>query len=360
VPKSDGAPGQPITFTSDNGTAIIDGSTQPWTAGSNQNPGMIQLRHPYITIRGLSVVNSLNTGIVLGADNLTVDSCTVSDTQRHAISTDTRFQLSAPGIGSMIHNITIENNSVDHAVLKGAGYGQAISLIADGFAVLNNTVHDNLTEGIDIWLGARHGEVAGNTVYDNVAAGIYVDGASYVRIDGNQAYGNASGIGVSSENVNYSTHDIWVYNNVIHDNSNSGIFIWDSTTNPGYAGSQNVLIINNTLVNNKTSIYLAGDSNTAEIMNNLSYTTGYNVFNSATHSTFLIHNNVWLTSLVGFVSASTGDYQLTASSPAIGQGAPIPSFSDDLGDTYLIAADFLGNNRVVNGRVDAGAYEFQG
>jgi parallel beta-helix repeat protein len=360
VSRMDGAAGQPITLTSYNGTAVIDGSTQTWTPGSNQNQGLIQLRNPYYTVEGLTVLNSPNSGIVLGANNLTVDGSTVGETQRHGINTDTTFQPLAPGNGTLLRNITVTNDTVYHAVLKGQGYGQAVSIGADGFQVGGSTVHDNATEGIDIWLGARHGEVAGNTVYGNANVGIYVDGASYVRIDRNTAYDNQGGIGVSSENPNYSTSSIWVYNNVAHDNSQTGISIWDSDTNPGHAGSQNVLIANNTLVNNPTSIYLHGSGNTAEIMNNLSYTTGYNVYNSAVSSTFNIHNNVWLADLNGFVSPTTGDYRLTATSPAINQGAPIPSFADDLGNTYTVTTDFLGLNRVVGGAPDAGAYEYQG
>ncbi len=360
VSRMDGAAGQPITLTSYNGTAVIDGNTQTWTPGSNQNQGLIQLRNPYYTVAGLTVLHSPNSGIVLGASNLTVDGCTVAETQRHGINTDTTYQPQSPGNGTLLHNITVINNTVYHAVLKGKGYGQAVSISADGFQVSNNTVHDNSTEGIDIWLGARHGEVAGNTLYGNVNAGLYVDGASYVRIDRNTAYDNQGGITVSSENPNYSTAYIWVYNNVAYNNTATGLSIWDSDTNPGHAGSQNVLLTNNTLVNNPTSIYLHGSSNTAEIMNNLSYTTGYNVFNSAVNSTFNLHNNVWLTDLSGFVSPSTGDFRLNATSPAINQGATIPTFSDDLGNTYTVTTDFLGQNRVVCGAPDAGAYEYQG
>jgi parallel beta-helix repeat protein len=360
LPQCDGAQGQGITFTSYNGPVVIDGSTQTWVPGSNQNQGLVELRHPYLTIDGLTITNSPDTGIVLGANDLTVEGCTVSNTQRHGISTDTKFQAVSPGTGTVLQNITLENNTVSNVVLKGQGAGQAISLCADGFLVSGTTVEDSMTEGIDIWLGARHGEVTGNTVLGNHSTGIYVDGAAYIRIDANTVYNNGAGIGVSSENPNYATHDIWVFNNVVHDNAGAGIYLWDSPTNPGFHGSQNVLITNNTLVNNKTSIYLAGDGNTAQIMNNLCYTTGKQLFNVATKSTFSIHNNVYLADLSGFVSAATFNYQLLPTSPAIDQGAPIPTFSDDLGNIFTVATDFAGQSRVVNGLPDAGAFEYQG
>jgi parallel beta-helix repeat protein len=357
VTNVSGAAGQLITLTSYNGTVAVDGSTQTWTPGGDQNLGVIELRNPYYTVQGIEVINSKDTGIVLGANHLTITNSTVAETDRHAISTDTQFQT-ASGLGFMLNDITITNNLVYDAVLLGHGYGQAISLIADGFRVSGNTVRNNVTEGIDIWLGAKHGEVDHNVVYSNGAAGIYMDGAAYLRIDDNRVYSNPRGIGVSSENPNYSTHDIWVYNNLSYNNTGSGIFIWDSPTNPGFHGSQNVLIANNTLVNNSTAIVLQGDSNTAEIMNNLGYSTGTQIDDTSTNSTYNIHNNVWLTSLTGFVSPSTANYQLTSTSPAINQGAPLPLLQDDLGDSFVISTDFLGLNRNVNG-VDAGAYEYQ-
>ncbi len=356
-----GAPGQVITLTSYNGTAIVDGSNLNWTPGANQNIGVIELRQPYYKLEGIEVLHSPDTGIVLGASHLTIDSSTIAETQRHAISTDTKYQLVSPGKGFMIGDITLTNNNVYHAVIKGQGYGQAISLIADGFTVDNNVVHNNYTEGIDIWLGSRHGEVAGNNVYSNQKTGIYVDGASYLRIDRNQVYDGAKdGIGVSSENPNYSTHDIWVYNNVVHDNAAAGLSIWDSSTNPGYHGSQNVLLADNTLDRNHTNIYLAGDSNTAQIMNNLGYTTGKELYNSATNSSFNIHNNVWQSNENGFVSAGTNDFHLNSSSPAINQGSPLPVLQDDLGNTFIISTDYDGKPRVIGLNPDAGAYEYQG
>jgi parallel beta-helix repeat protein len=253
----------------------------------------------------------------------------------------------------------VTNNSVHDAVLLGRGYGQAISLIADGFVVSDNTVFNNVTEGIDMWLGAKHGEVSRNTVYGNGAAGIYVDGSSYVRVAGNRVYGNARGIGVASEDVNYATHDVWVYNNVAYDNAGAGVFVWDSSSNPGYHGSQNVVLANNTLVNNQIGVYLAGDANTATILNNLGYNNKSNIYDSSTGSSYSFSANLWVKSPSVFVSPATGDFRLTTSSPAIDAGVSIPSFSDDLGNVYTVLVDLLGASRTVNGRTDVGAYEYQ-
>jgi parallel beta-helix repeat protein len=357
-----GASGQEIVLTSYNGTATIDGSNLSWTAGSNQNQGLVELRHSYVKLNQLRIVNSKNTGIVLDADNLTIESCQVGETQRHAVSTDTKRQTNYTYVGvagTMIKNILLKNNTIYRAVLKGQGYGQAVSLIADGFVVSGNTVRDNLTEGIDIWLGAKHGEVVDNVLYGNSKPGIYIDGASYIRVHRNRIFNNLKGIGVTSEDVNYSTSYVWVYNNLVYDNTDSGLFVWDNTTYPGYLGSQNILLTNNTLVNNKISVYLGGAGNSAEIMNNVGYATGSSVYNSSTNSTYNFHNNVWLTSMTGFVNPSTKDFRLTSSSSAVNAGSAIPILFDDLGNVFPVDTDFDVLTRTVGSAIDAGAYEYR-
>jgi parallel beta-helix repeat protein len=353
-----GSPDQPIVITSYNGVATIDGSQLPWTLGSNQNQGLLELRHSFITLRNLRIVNSKNTGVVLAGDDLTIQDCEISDTQRHGISTDTSRQTNYPGsTGTMIRNIVIRGNTVYRSVLKGLGFGQAISLIADGFLVEGNTVRNNTTEGIDIWLGAKHGEVTGNHVYQNARPGIYVDGASYVRIHRNRIHDNSKGIGVSSEDIHYSTSYVWVYNNLVYDHADAGLFIWDSASSPGYPGSQNVLLANNTVVNNKLSVYLSGPNNTAEIMNNLGYSSAAGLYNSSTGSSFNIHNNVWLSSLIGFVDPAAKDFHLLSSSPAVDAGSLLPLLFDDLGNQFLINTDYDLLSRSAGAATDAGAFE---
>lgn len=358
VTKAGGLAGQEIVFRSFDGTAVVDGSTQGWSPGGNQNQGLFELRHPFVRLVGLKVVNSKNTGILLDADGLTVDGCEVAGTQRHGISTHTSRQTNYPGLaGTMIRDVTLRGNVVWRAAL--AGNAQAVSLIADGFVVSGNTVRDNPKEGIDIWLGAKHGEVTGNTVHGNSAPGIYVDGASYVRVHGNRVFNNSKGIGVSSEDANYPTRDVWVYNNVVYDNRGAGCFVWDDGSDPGYKGSQDVLIAHNTLVGNSPSVYLSGENNSAEIVNNLGFTTGASVYSSAVDSSFNTHHNVWLRSLAGFADAANKDFRLTASSAALDRGGPVPYFYDDLGNAFTVATDFDGQPRVAGPAPDAGAFEYR-
>ena len=137
--------------------------------------------------------------------------------------------------------------------------------------------------------------MTGNTVYGNDAAGIYVDGAAYVKIDGNLVYRNRAGIECHPRMPIMTPTDIWVFNNLVYDNRDAGLLlVWDDRRRTGYAGVQRVLIAFNTLVDNKYSIYLAGEKNSAEIMNNLGYATDGSIHNSSQRSFVVAEGNVWL------------------------------------------------------------------
>lgn len=361
ITKTAGTAVAPIIFRS-SGDVTIDGSEIPQAKDGSgkpdQNAGLFELRTPYIRLGKINIAHSKNSGIVIGADHAVVDGSEISDIQQHAISTDTRFQ--SVNNRPLLSQITLRNNVIRRATLLGNGFGQAISLIADGFVVTNNDVSTSGDIGIDIWLGATHGEVSKNTVHANVSSGIYLDGVSYVRVFGNKVFGNGKGIGVTSESTKYSCHDNWVYNNLVYDNTGAGLYIWDNVATPGFAGSQNILLANNTLVNNKTTIYLHGKSNSASILNNLGYNTTnsmyLDIYNDSTQSTYSIQGNVWLRSLLGFVSASLRDFHLALGSPAIGAGVALPMLKDNIGGTFGITLDYDDHPRVV-GKIDAGAYE---
>ena len=78
-----GAPGAEITIKSPAGAAVIDGSALNWVPASDQNRAVIELHHPFIRLVGLTVRNTKNAGILVDADDLTVEDCVISDTQLH-------------------------------------------------------------------------------------------------------------------------------------------------------------------------------------------------------------------------------------------------------------------------------------
>ncbi len=354
VTRTAGAPGHEIVFASldASGSAVIDGSRLPWSAGSDQNQGVVELRHPHVKLSGLAIVNSKNTGIVLDADHLTVEACDVSRTQRHAISTDTGRQAAAGG--SLIRNLAIRGNRIHEATLLGNGFGQPISIIADEFEIAANELFDNREIAIDVWLGARHGTVRDNIVHDNAGqTAIYVDGASYVRISGNRIYRNKNGIGVSSEDGRYPTHHIWVHDNVVYDNTGPGCFMWDRDV-----GAQDVLFAHNTLVRNGRAFRFAGRGNSARVIANLVAASGDPPLEDASQgSAIAMGGNVWLDAVTGFVGPERGDFRLTADSPAIGRGTILDRIEDDLGRRLDLSKDAAGQDRTPETHPDAGAFE---
>lgn len=353
ITQTGGTPGHPITFRSSGGEAVIDGSKLPWKVGGDQNQGLIELRHPHVRLVGLTIMQSKNSGIILDADHLTVQDCDISMIQRHGISTATGRQTAADG--SMIRDILLEGNDVHRTVLKGSGFGQAISLIADGFVIRGNRVHHNQREGIDVWLGSRHGEVVGNEVHDNLAPGIYVDGAAFLRIHRNRIYANSNGgIGVSSEDPRYRTSDVWVYNNLIFDHpKGDGCFVWDPDT-----GAENVIFAHNTLVGNKTSFAFSGRGNTVEVINNLGHSaTGTDTADWSVGSQIRLQNNAWINTTRGFVDARNQDFRLKAHSPGIDTGILMSAFEDDRGGVFRIDGDFEAQSRPRGKGPDLGAFE---
>lgn len=356
--KVAGAAGQPVTFKGNGGVAVIDGSKYVWSSKS-LNYGLFEVHHNHTNLDGLKIVNSATSGIIFNADHTVVQNCEVAQIQNHGISNRTNRK---PDLGyTLIKNITVRNCNIHDVVLSRTGQG--ISMAADGFLISGNDVSGTGDIGIDVWTGATRGEVVDNVVHDNPGdgasnIGIYVDGATYVRIHRNKVFRNGKGIFVTSEDPNYVTHDIQVYNNVVYDHPNgAALGVWDDTFDK--AGSQKVLFANNTAVGNRNTFYLGGSGNQAVILNNLGYSTSGAVSNSSSSSTYDIRNNVWLTSATGFVSASGKDFRLTSSSTAINRGTAIPTFVDGLGNTLAVLSDFLRLARTAGSAPDAGAYEYQ-
>jgi hypothetical protein len=357
-----GLEGQPVLFRNYGTESVtLDGSrlTAESDAGREQNRGVFELRHQWNVLQGLTIRNSPYSGVVLGASNLVVERNTITDTRRHAISTDTRYQ--SVNTAGMIRNATISRNTVARAPKRGLGYGQAISLIADGFVVDGNHVYDCYTEGIDVWLGAKNGVVTRNHVHHNVRTGIYLDGVTNVDVWGNRVHDNGvwtngtvpgetngHGIGVASENAKYATRNVRVFNNLAYRNKKTGIFVWDSASNPGYRGSQDVLIAYNTVVQNTQSAFYLKDgiSNTGEVVSNL-----YDG-SSPWSADMDVHGNIRLLDLNTFADASRADFHLTSLSPAINSSVPFrfPAFS-----TRPVTTDFDGVARTAP--ADAGAFQ---
>jgi hypothetical protein len=284
-----------------------------------------------------------------------------------------------------------------------------------GFEITGNYVHDVNNIGIDFiggetdihaTRGARNGLCAENRVErarssygGGFAAGIYVDGGCNIIIERNSVTECDMGIEAGAENSGWNTTNITIRSNLLFNNDKVGIVFG------GYDGSAGRVrlcsVLNNTLVRNNRLGITGGDfhgeciiqyaaNNSVE--NNIVFVDergdkralseetssgnsnnqfDYNVYYCSTGSGSVQFQ--WKgTSYTGFTAytnaVATGDqdssdidpllenlaesdFHLTSGSPAIDSGNPayLPGGS---------VTDYEGNPRVIDNRVDIGAYEY--
>ena len=365
-----GLSGKEILWQAYNGVATIDGSSGISQAANHESLGLIQITHAYNRFKSIVVTGAPNTGIVIDADNITIDGCTASLCQQHGIGTAATRATANGGVlpvNTVVMNCTANNNG-----LANNG-GRGIRIIGDQFTITKNTCHHNWSTGILMGLGSKHGACFANDCYQNGNlnnvpqsrdGSIYIDGAKYIRIYGNACHGEHDGIGISSETAGYATDSIWVYNNVIHDNNNDGIFIFEPNPSTNNLGSINIKIFNNTIYNVNTGIYLNANAfGSGDVFNNLLHGTLQGLKQETTDtSIYSIHGNVTLTTTQAastFVSVANRDLHLSiADTLAKDKGGPIPTLKDDLGNTFNITTDYDGAARVFNSVPDVGAYEY--
>src|SRR6266550_856381 len=294
--------------------------------------------------------------------------------------------------------ITIAGNHVSYSGQPVSGYqktGIALSNTTDSL-VSGNTAHHNTYAGIELKGGSTRDEVRNNVTFNNAqqfqraAPGIRLYAAPGNIVDGNVSHHNED----SGIEAYPGSNNTLIYNNVTFNNGDHGI---DDLTCTGQR------IIANTAYKNVTAgINVEGNSTGATLANNISVDNGIKsprthsdirIENGSTAGTTMDYDLVYLTvpdtiliwsstsysSLAAFrsasgqeahgiqadprwVSPSTGDFHLTAGSPAID--------SANSGASGQPSADFDGNSRVddpgtqntgVGPRPydDRGAYEFQ-
>ena len=340
------------------------------------------------------------------------------------------FGISAYGTETTaINGLVISGNTV-YGLKTGNSETVNVDGNVTNFTITNNTIHDNDNIGIDAIGGegvgpsgydyARYGEISGNTVYnisaiDNAgegdqydADGIYCDTCAYVVIERNLVHNCDLNIEVASEHSGKYSQYVTVRDNVVYNANSVGISIGGYASNVG--GSQYVTIANNTLFEDDTQNTGSGElqvqyyatNNVFE--NNLVYATSQGLFinnytnseaNPVTADYNLYYSSVssssaqfiWdgasengfssYQSTTGqeshsqyanplFLSSTTLNLQVQASSPAINAGSTLSSLicSNTTGETgdywgcpLVGTLDFLGNPREPGSNIDIGAYE---
>jgi hypothetical protein len=125
--------------------------------------------------------------------------------------------------------------------------------ITDNFIVSNNHVHHGWMEGIDAKNGSSNGKIYGNHVHNQLRLGIYVDSwnkhTHNIDVYQNLVHDNyANGFAVASERAGL-IENIRIFNNISYHNAGQGITL--AGWNGGWQHPmKNIQIINNTICYN--------------------------------------------------------------------------------------------------------------
>ena len=274
----------PITLTNyAGGTVILDGTS---TAGGTQGAMISISSKSHLRINNISIANNIRanaSGInISGAGtDIQVTSCKLYNIGYTADSTaiagtgDNANPLVVVGSGDSSYNkIYIGSNQIYSC---NTGYSESLTLNGniENFLVESNVIHHVRNIGIDIaghyaWANpnasvnyARNGNVKYNIVHHcvspvAVSAGIYVDGAQYVNVEGNIIYENGTGVSIGCENNNYTADNINVRDNFIYNNIDAGIFAGSNQPNGKVTNSS---ITNNVFYKNNTKDGWIGEIN---------------------------------------------------------------------------------------------------
>jgi hypothetical protein len=323
--------GSVVTFSSgETNSAILDGFT---------------LTH------GFDTINHDGGGISISNSSPTI--------QRNIITAN--GGTAGLGIYSYQSSPIIQFNNIHHNAQSfgSGGGGGGISLLGGSAQIINNTIANNSITG---------GGTGGGITINN--GGHLISGN---WITANYAVNGGGAIAL----INDST--ALIVNNLITNNTagagGAGIGIDDGMSISTPNGNRGAYVFNNTLVNN--GLYIVGFFSQMLIENNIFYGgTKTPIYCSGVFSSrlpFISNNDFFSTNANGGICANiagtngnistdplfvnpAGDWQLTASSPAIDSGnnsAP-----------GLAASDFSGNPRIADGNgdgsavVDMGAYEY--
>lgn len=364
--RTSGTDGNYITFSNYPGeTVTIDGAGVKW---SYYWDCLFDLQSKsYIKITGLRIINSHYIGIgsvpdTLGCQHIIIQNCSTYNTK-------------GPGI-AVYHgkDITIDNNSVEMGCTGTVSTQENISLSdIDTFAITNNHVFNctnNIPgaggEGIDVKNGCANGVISYNLVNDVYKVGIYIDAYGKhqynIEVFGNKVYNTTSGIAVAVEKSGL-LENVNIYNNLVYNCIYWGLTVggWGNDVYQTHE-MNNISFSNNTVTNAKSGcLYLNNpDAKNVYIANNIFNTTGSPIYvNGGNLAETTIENNLFNKTvsnqptgtayIVGnpqFASASSSNFHLLATSPAIDKGTI----------TFLPATDLDNTSR--DQSVDIGCYEF--
>lgn len=249
------------------------------TKKKNENGAAFDMNgQRYIKIKNLKFRNIKGTkvyGILMenGEDHIYIKNCEFSkivttnpDDGKSDHSGESNAILLYNSGSKSISKVYITGNKI-HDNINGWSENISVTGNCEYIFVNNNTVYNNTNIGIDFYGNSeccstpsldqpRNCECVGNTVYNCKStyasnAGIYVDGAKYIKIKDNTVYDNPYGIEIGSEEWRRFYTDsnrcrgITVENNTIYGNEECGMRIGGYTNDNSTGVVYNCTISNN-------------------------------------------------------------------------------------------------------------------
>jgi parallel beta-helix repeat protein len=364
-----GTAASPITFAGSPGVSIT-GGTRAFALSARSD----------IVISGFAISGTSSYGIsVSGGGNVTISRNTVSfagEPVRGSTASGIYLNNLAGGTVSgnvshdnSAHGIYLAGSTTGVSVLGNTSYHNAyqyqrnangIDVIAPGNTVVHNITYANEDSGINIYPGANNTVVTGNLTYGNGDHGIDDLNVTGGRITGNTVFNNCtSGINVEGTSGNY------VIENNISMNNATGAVINPTPISPPGAYTNNC----NRRHGNIGVWDSAPATTTANF--NLVWQSGAGaeyIWNGVTYQT-----RSTLTTATGqeakgifadtkFANANGGNFQLTASSPAIDSADSAASgeqLTDILGAGRFDVLSVPNTGAGPRLYDDRGAYEFR-
>lgn len=359
-----GAVGSPIKFMAYPGDeVIVDGTgidLPDWY-------GVFRISSlSHIRVSGFQVVNSDYAGIFIG------DSSFVVVDHNHTVNTRSSGIASWGG-----DHIIIDGNEVELACNDSLGNECITVSGTDSFEVKNNDVHHDGTgdfggEGIDTKQGCTNGKVYGNHVHDLNEVGIYVDAWDQhthdIEVFQNVVHDCSPGMAAASENGGLLER-VRFFNNVGYDNDGAGFVLGHWGPAPG--STHDIAVVNNTFTRNSGCVLLTPDTlsviDNIVVRNNVCSQNGnFEIGAEPTlHGTVIVDHNLldafsggwnWeitgtdhVSGSPGFVDPAQADFHITAGSPAVDNGSSVDAPTVDFDD----------NPRPAGSGYDIGAFELQ-
>ena len=339
-------------FNNTNGSLTITNSVISNNFSSLYGGGIFNNTNASITVTGCTISsNSAESGG--GIYNYDASSMTISDSEisRNYASSEGGGIRSGTLQSTSISNLTVLNSTIFQNRSNGSGGG--IYVCSTNFNVTNGKIIENTSnlEGGGIATAGCTSTITNCIISGNsaVTAGGVRELAGTLKITNSLISGNTvSDTGGGLQNYRATTT---ITNSTIADNS--------ASVNGGGIGNTGTVIVKNSIVASNivnassNDIYNSKD----DLSNTVGSVSGSNNLSSFEGWTSGSNNQTYDSTKALFVNAENGDYHLIYSenSQAIDQGKnslAVDANGDDL------VYDLDNRTRIVNGKVDIGAYEF--